>query len=117
MLRKITLFNFICRQQLSRICYLAGKAKGKASALALIEDLLEFVEVATVDKTVILNALRSGLPDFEDAVQVETAKQTEVSIIVTRNTTDFVQADIKVCSPAEFVRLCGEYRTEEDGKN
>ncbi|MCI5158340.1 MAG: hypothetical protein D3906_07825 [Candidatus Electrothrix sp. AUS1_2] len=65
----------------------------------------------------ILNALRSGLPDFEDAVQVETAKQTEVSIIVTRNTTDFVQADIKVCSPAEFVRLCGEYRTEEDGKN
>ncbi len=83
---------------------IAAKAKGKDFALALIRDLLDFVEVATVNKTVILDALHSGQADFEDAVQVGAAKQAAVSVIVTRNEADFVGAAIEACHPDEFLR-------------
>ena len=84
--------------------YIASKAKGKVFSLALIKDLLEFVEIASVDKAVILGALHSGLPDFEDAVQAGAAKQAAVSVIVTRNEADFAGAEIEVCHPDEFLR-------------
>jgi len=61
-------------------------------ALVLIEDLLQCVEVVSVSKAVILHALQSGLPDFEDAVQEGAAKQANISIIVTRNGGDFKQS-------------------------
>ncbi|WP_417915440.1 PIN domain-containing protein [Candidatus Electronema sp. JM] len=86
--------------------YIAAKAKGKAFALALIKDLLEFVEIAAVNKTVILDALHSGQPDFEDAVQAGAAKQAAVSVIVTRNAADFAGAEVDVCHPDEFLRRC-----------
>ncbi|MCI5132176.1 MAG: hypothetical protein D3904_11805 [Candidatus Electrothrix sp. EH2] len=66
--------------------------------------MLEFVEVAAVDKTVILDALHSDQPDFEDAVQAGAAKQSAVRVIVTRNEADFVGAGIDVCCPDEFLR-------------
>lgn len=84
--------------------YIAAKAKGKTFSLALIRDLLEFVEIAAVDKTVIIDALHSGQPDFEDAVQAGAAKRAAVNVIVTRNEADFVGAEIDVCCPDEFLR-------------
>jgi predicted nucleic acid-binding protein len=95
---------YLSATTITDLFYIAAKAKGKTFSLALIRDLLEFVEIAAVDKTVILDALHSGQPDFEDAVQVEAAKQAAVSVIVTRNEADFVGAGIDVCCPEEFLR-------------
>ena len=41
--------------------------------------------------------------DFEDCLQLECAKSTQVDYIITRNVKDFVQSDIIVLSPDEFL--------------
>ena len=51
-----------------------------------------------------MHALRSKLTDFEDAVQVESAKQSGIGIIITRNKTDFVKSDVSIFTPEEFLR-------------
>ncbi|MCP4686747.1 MAG: PIN domain-containing protein [Desulfobacterales bacterium] len=84
------------------------KSVGKKQALAIIEDLLRCIEVVSVDKTVILHALRSDLSDFEDAVQEGAAKQAGISIIVTRNEADFKQSDLSIYHPETFVELHGK---------
>lgn len=84
--------------------YIVRKAKGKDIALAFIEDLLQFVDVAAVDKLVILRALKLGLADFEDAVQVGSAEKAGVDVIITRNEPDFQNAEIRVLNPGQFLQ-------------
>lgn len=50
-------------------------------------------------------ALLSKISDFEDAVMVETAKRSKADCIVTRNTKDYVNADITVYTPEEFIHV------------
>ncbi len=92
--------------------YIARKKLGKKQALSIIEDLLGCVEVVPVDKTVIRHALRSGLSDFEDAVQEGAAIQAKISIIVTRNEADFKQSDLDIYHPETFVKLHGKEARE-----
>jgi predicted nucleic acid-binding protein len=84
--------------------YIVRKAKGKDIALAFIEDLLQYVDVAAVDKLVILRALKLGLADFEDAVQVGAAEKAGVDLIITRNEPDFQNATIRVLNPGQFLQ-------------
>jgi len=72
--------------------------------LAFIEDLLQYFDVAAVDKLVILRALKLGLSDFEDAIQVGAAEEADVDIIITRNETDFQNAVIRVLNPGHFLQ-------------
>ena len=49
-------------------------------------------------------ALVSDISDFEDAVMVQTAKRTEMDLIVTRNEKDFNKSDVKINNPQELVK-------------
>lgn len=99
---------FMSATTITDLYYIARKGKGHAKTLTLIEDLLQCVEVVSVDKAVILHALHSGLPDFEDAVQEGAAKQANISIIVTRNGADFKQSDLDIYPPESFVARYGK---------
>ena len=99
---------FISATTITDLYYIMRKAKGRDQALALIEDLLQCAEVVSVDKAVIIHALHSGLPDFEDAVQEGTAKQANISMIVTRNERDFERSDLDIYSPEAFVARYGK---------
>ncbi len=50
-------------------------------------------------------ALLSKVSDFEDAVMIETAKHFDADCIVTRNIKDYINADITVYTPEEFIML------------
>lgn len=102
-----TIQLFMTATTISDLFYIARKEKGKEHTLNLLEDLLQFVEVASVDKTVILQALRSELTDFEDAVQECAAKQAAITTIVTRNEADFNNSDLEIHSPESFVKIYG----------
>ena len=52
-----------------------------------------------MDKQVIIQALRSEIPDFEDAIQESSAKHEAITIIVTRNEEDFKKSDLQVLNP------------------
>ncbi len=98
---------FMSATTITDVFYIARKEKGKEQTLAFIEDLLQCVEVASVDKAVILHALHAELPDFEDAVQEGAAKQAAISTIITRNEADFKHSDLDIYHPEAFVNIYG----------
>jgi predicted nucleic acid-binding protein len=98
---------FMTATTITDLFYIAKKEIGKDRSLEIIEDLLQFVEVAAVDKLVILDALRSELADFEDAVQECASKEAGVSVIVTRNEADFKNSTLEIYSPEDFVNIYG----------
>jgi predicted nucleic acid-binding protein len=48
--------------------------------------------------------MNSDFGDLEDAVQYFSAKAKDVDIIITRNKKDFKLSEIKVLTPAEFLK-------------
>jgi len=61
------------------------------------------IEVAGVDKAVIMQALQSNIHDFEDAVQESAAKSQTINVLVTRNETDFENSALEIHSPESFL--------------
>jgi predicted nucleic acid-binding protein len=66
-------------------------------ALALI---FNFADLTEDD---VKNALEMQLKDFEDAVQIQTARRIGASIIITRNVKDFMKSPIPAYTPEEFL--------------
>lgn len=85
---------------LANAYYLADDEK---KALKFFEDLLSFVDVAGGGTELALEAIRSGMSNFEDALQCACAKQFEADFIVTRNLKDYKRSSIKAISPSEFI--------------
>jgi predicted nucleic acid-binding protein len=85
------------------IYYILKKSKGHKPTIEFLRNLFGFIDIAYVSSQVIINALQSELTDFEDAVQVESAKENGIGIIITRNKADFVKSDVSVFTPDEFV--------------
>ena len=98
--------GYISASAITDIYYLAYKTiRDKNKVCSLLERLLQIVSVAGVTETEILAALKSGWNDFEDAVQYFTARNIEVSYIVTRNKKDYLSSDIVAAEPQEFFNL------------
>lgn len=95
---------FLSATTITDLYYITRKAKSKQIALDFIGDLLQFIEIASVDKRVIIQALHSDMPDFEDAVQEGSAKNEGINVIVTRNEVDFKNSDLEIYSPESFLR-------------
>jgi predicted nucleic acid-binding protein len=95
---------FLTATTITDLYYITRKAKGRAIALSFIADLLQFVEVAGVDKDVIMQALHSDIADFEDAIQESAAKSQTINVIVTRNETDFENSVLEIHSPESFLQ-------------
>jgi hypothetical protein len=76
-------------------------------ALEFLTGLLVIVSVATEGHNEIIQALESGFPDFEDAVQYQCARANGCSVIITRNTVDYRNAGISVHTPREYLALYG----------
>ncbi|WP_026658774.1 type II toxin-antitoxin system VapC family toxin [Butyrivibrio sp. AC2005] len=49
------------------------------------------------------NALEMQLKDFEDAVQIQTAKRITADFIITRNVKDFIKSPIPAYTPEELL--------------
>lgn len=95
---------FMTATTVTDLYYISRKEKGRDIALSFIEDLMQFVNVVSVDKNIILNALRSEISDFEDAIQVCSANQEGITIIITRNEKDFIKSGLNIQNPEAFLR-------------
>lgn len=84
--------------------YIISKALSKNKAKEFLTNLLEIVDICGVEKSTILLAMNSDFKDLEDAVQYFSAKAKGVDIILTRNKKDFKLSEIKVLTPAEFLK-------------
>lgn len=88
----------------SNLYYILRKPKGHAATLTLLAKLKLLVRVSAVGEAEIQSALSSDFKDFEDAIQHFTAKtEAGISMIVTRNKSDFSTGELPVLTPDEFL--------------
>lgn len=95
---------FITATTITDIYYILKKSKGHQPSIAFLAGLFNFIDIAGVTKDVVLTALTSVMTDFEDAVQVETAKFNEIDAIITRNYSDFEHSGLQVYTPQAFIQ-------------
>lgn len=75
------------------------KAKNNLTKIFKLYDIIDITESDCQ------NALRSDIPDYEDAVLVESASRNDIDCIVTRDTKDFKNSRIPVYTPVEFLEI------------
>ncbi len=95
--------GFVCATTMTTIHYLIGKQKDKASADALVLNLLKLFEVALVDKQILQDASLNNGVDYEDSIIYTSAKYTEVDMILTRDKRGFKNSEISIVNAKEFL--------------
>jgi len=70
----------------------------------LLTYIRSVMSIAEVSEVIIDAALKSGLPDFEDAVQYYAAVAAKADVIITRNIKDYKQSTIPVLTAEQFLR-------------
>ena len=88
--------------------YIMRKAYPKDSLLLKISWLTEKFEVCPINKESIQRAANSRPSDFEDAVQYFSALQANADLIITRDAKGFIDFDLPVMTPEEFLARCAE---------
>ena len=104
-----TFMSFVTAKAMTDIYYLihrcthdSGTAKTTTGRIGLLFAILDTTE------SDVRRALASNLPDFEDAVMIETALRENMDCIVTRNLSDYQNAPLPVYAPRAFLdRLHG----------
>ncbi len=99
-----SLTGFMGATTVTTIHYIATKSIGNEKALQEINKLFSMFEIAPVDRVVLEKALKTILPDFEDAVLYEAGKRVGVEAIVTRDSEGFDRSTCPVYSPDDFLK-------------
>ncbi|MES2425653.1 MAG: PIN domain-containing protein [Bacteroidota bacterium] len=76
----------------------------KTNKFTLLKKLRSILSIVNVDEEIIDIALKSGINDFEDAVQYYTAKSAGADVIITRNIKDYKESTIPVLTAEQFLR-------------
>ena len=98
--------GYITANSITDIFYIQNRFyHDKAKTKQAVANLLKLFDVLDTTATDCHSAIRSNIPDFEDAVLVESAIREDMDAIVTRNTKDFKGSPVKVYTPAEFLAL------------
>ena len=95
----------LCATTVTTIDYLLSQSLSRDAAGKALQRLLELFEIAPVNRSVIEEALKSRMADFEDAVLSYAANLVGATAVVTRNTKDFRHSPVKALDPAEFLSV------------
>lgn len=61
--------------------------------------------MVNINKDVVLDSLKSGFKDFEDALQNYSAvKNGEISIVLTRNIKDYKKSELAIMTPETYLK-------------
>ena len=91
--------GFITASSATDIFYICRKqTQNLEEARQILTITLATLSVCSVDRAILETALKSGMVDFEDAVQIACAQAQQLDAIVTRNPQDFRSTVIPVLS-------------------
>jgi predicted nucleic acid-binding protein len=99
--------GYVAAHTMTTLHFLASKHLGKAKARRVLTDLLQVLEVVSVDEDRLRYALGLNWTDFEDAVQAACAEKAEVDYLVTRDKTGFKRSAVKPVTPGEVLAIIG----------
>lgn len=97
--------GFVTPVAISNIYYLLKKIGKHALIIEKLKQLLIIVDIAEMDRTIVLNALNSQFKDFEDALQNFSAIENgKIKVILTRNIKDFKKSALAVMTPETYLK-------------
>ncbi|VXD25231.1 type II toxin-antitoxin system VapC family toxin [Planktothrix paucivesiculata] len=99
--------GFISAITITNIYYIIRKVSGKITAQDALAQIMTDLHICAVDREILEQAIALNFQDFEDAVQCACAIANEVDVIVTRDTSGFVNAEILVIAPGELENIMG----------
>jgi len=102
-LNKLNIPSYVTATTVTDIYYILKKSKGHQLTISFLKNLFDFIDIAGVNKELVIRALISELTDFEDAVQTECSSQNDINIIITRNIADFKKSKLVIVTPSEFI--------------
>lgn len=90
---------------ISKIFYLLNRIVSNAMAKSKIKVLLMDLDILTMNKQIVLEALSSDFKDFEDGLQYHAALNSKkIDSIITRNIKDYKSSKIPVYTPIHYVK-------------
>ncbi len=97
--------GFLTPVAISNVYYLLRKIGKHDLIIEKLKQLLTIIDIAEMDKTIVLNALNSQFKDFEDALQNFSALGKEkIKVILTRNLKDFKKSTLAVMTPESYLK-------------
>jgi len=97
--------GLLCATTITNMHYLTRRTLGEQGARQSTANFLQVMELAKVSRAVLDAAIKSDMPDFEDAVLAFSAHQSGATAIITRNLRDFTKSPVRAYTPAEFLAL------------
>jgi predicted nucleic acid-binding protein len=89
---------------LANVFYLLRKKDGNEKAKKSLKDLRIFVKILPINENIVDITLNSKFSDFEDGLQYFTARENNISILITRNTKDYKEKEIIIQTSEEFIK-------------
>ena len=97
---------YISALSYSNIYYLLRKTCSHKEMISLLKDIKAISTIMDVTGDIINKAIESGLKDFEDAIQFNTAlSNKKIQAMVTRDIKGFKNSDISVLTPEEALGI------------
>jgi predicted nucleic acid-binding protein len=100
--------GFLAAHAITTIHYLLQRELGRVKAKQLVALILGVFRVGTVEGSVIEQALRLRISDFEDAVTAAAALASGCEFIVTRDPKGFRGSPVRVLGPEAALPILGE---------
>jgi predicted nucleic acid-binding protein len=101
-LNKIELFT--TPVVLANVFYILRKTSGIENAKMNLQKLRQIIRVLATNENTVDSALRSQFNDFEDGLQYFTAKENNISILITRNLKHYKVDDIIIETAEEYIK-------------
>ena len=83
--------------------FILRKTYHKEDLYLKLSKLAAICTITKIDEEIINLCLQKEVADFEDAVQYESAKTSDIDVIITRNPKHFKDFDVNVQTPSEFL--------------
>jgi len=87
----------------SNAYYVLRKLGSHQKVMEKLSQLAKLIDIITLSKASVLQALDSKFGDFEDALQHYAALSENVKTIVTRNVKDFKNSELAVLTPDQYL--------------
>lgn len=98
-----TALGYVTSNGVANLYYILRKIGGDGKARLFLSEIIRYLTVLSIDHSDVVNGLKSGISDLEDAFQQYAAFRNRCDCVVTRNTRDYVHAGLGVFSPGEFL--------------
>lgn len=95
----------VTASSITDIYYIVKKSKSHKEAIEIIKSIIQYFEIISIDKEIIVRAIESSMKDFEDAIQSFAALSEKIDYIVTRNIKDYENSKVSAISPQEFLLI------------